>query len=315
MEIAYQNATCIKESDAFKRVELAGRLCYNSEDKITEDSAESFVKGLASNRHLTPLEHARVVIPESAFKERSYLLSDLVKSSHYQRNGFYKFNDSYACTLRALVDNGISLDIIKEPGVRLDNAYYTVCFLTDRGIANECVRHRAEAYDDNGYMAGYVSNSVDEQSMTQRSTRYINYSKKDFCVIAPEPYEYAYNHDSEEFRVWYDSCAQSYNAYLKLLETQKPQAARDVLPLSTATTVVMSGSAVDWCTFLNLRLPSTAHPRARLLAAQIWTVLKQAGIDMFLAEAAIAFFDYNAFSLLKPLAENREKLGGDNGKG
>ena len=36
----------ITEENPLKRVEIAGRVCYKSEDKITEDSAIAFVKKL-----------------------------------------------------------------------------------------------------------------------------------------------------------------------------------------------------------------------------------------------------------------------------
>jgi len=43
-------------------IELAGRTCYKSEDKITEDSAEVFVKGLIARGHEAVLEHASLTV-------------------------------------------------------------------------------------------------------------------------------------------------------------------------------------------------------------------------------------------------------------
>lgn len=43
--------------DLYQFIERAGRVCYKSEDKITENSAKKFVSGLASNEHYAPLEH------------------------------------------------------------------------------------------------------------------------------------------------------------------------------------------------------------------------------------------------------------------
>jgi len=44
--------------DPLKAIELAGRTCYKSEDKITEDSAEKFVQMLIKRGHEAMIEHA-----------------------------------------------------------------------------------------------------------------------------------------------------------------------------------------------------------------------------------------------------------------
>ena len=40
-----------------KRIEAAGRLCYKSEDKITDDSANVFVKKIIQSGHYSVIEH------------------------------------------------------------------------------------------------------------------------------------------------------------------------------------------------------------------------------------------------------------------
>ncbi len=44
--------------EMLKKIEMCGRVCYKSEDKITEDSAARFVKGIVSRGHGSVLEHA-----------------------------------------------------------------------------------------------------------------------------------------------------------------------------------------------------------------------------------------------------------------
>ena len=46
MELIEPNVEMITERDIYKRIELAGRTCYKSEDKIKEDSAKKFVKAM-----------------------------------------------------------------------------------------------------------------------------------------------------------------------------------------------------------------------------------------------------------------------------
>ena len=46
----------------YKFVELCGRVCYRSEDKITSDSAAKFVDRLIKSGHTSVLEHATVYL-------------------------------------------------------------------------------------------------------------------------------------------------------------------------------------------------------------------------------------------------------------
>ena len=44
--------------ETLTRIEVAGRTCYKSEDKITETSAENFVKKLINRGHMSVIEHS-----------------------------------------------------------------------------------------------------------------------------------------------------------------------------------------------------------------------------------------------------------------
>lgn len=45
-----------------KSIERSGRICYKSEDKITADSAKSFVKGVIARGHESVIEHEKVTV-------------------------------------------------------------------------------------------------------------------------------------------------------------------------------------------------------------------------------------------------------------
>ena len=45
-----------------KHIELCGRVCYKSEDKITDDSAERFVRKIIKSGHESVLEHASITV-------------------------------------------------------------------------------------------------------------------------------------------------------------------------------------------------------------------------------------------------------------
>ena len=46
----------------YKQIELAGRTCYKSLDKITDDSAEGFVNRMIASKHYAMLEHGTVYL-------------------------------------------------------------------------------------------------------------------------------------------------------------------------------------------------------------------------------------------------------------
>ena len=45
----------------YKQIELAGRTCYKSEDKITEGSAKAFVERMINSQHFAMLEHESTI--------------------------------------------------------------------------------------------------------------------------------------------------------------------------------------------------------------------------------------------------------------
>ena len=52
----------IDSQEILRQIELAGRTAYKSEDKITNDSAESFVKMILDRGHLSVIEHYSITV-------------------------------------------------------------------------------------------------------------------------------------------------------------------------------------------------------------------------------------------------------------
>lgn len=48
--------------EILKKIEKAGRTCYKSEDRITEDSAQAFVKKIIASGHHSVLEHEKITV-------------------------------------------------------------------------------------------------------------------------------------------------------------------------------------------------------------------------------------------------------------
>lgn len=52
----------IKGDDILKRIEKIGRVCYKSEDRITEDSAKKFVANILKRGHESVIEHEKISV-------------------------------------------------------------------------------------------------------------------------------------------------------------------------------------------------------------------------------------------------------------
>lgn len=132
----------------YKQIELAGRTCYRSEDKITEDSAKAFVERMIKSGHGAMLEHGTVylVIPHEyddsilSFYEDSK--GDYWSNKYSKAVKVWKDEDTaytYVTTnLRVLVENGWMDDLqyICEP-TEYHEKRVTVRFICDRGVSHK----------------------------------------------------------------------------------------------------------------------------------------------------------------------------------
>ena len=62
IEASYHIETPIDGAEILKRIEKAGRACYKSEDRITEESATAFVRKLIERGHESVLEHESITV-------------------------------------------------------------------------------------------------------------------------------------------------------------------------------------------------------------------------------------------------------------
>lgn len=126
----------------------------------------------------------------------------------------------------------------------LEHEKVTVCFVVDRGISNQIIRHRIASY-------------------SQESTRYCNYSNNRFrseiVVISP----CFFSPNSEAYQLWKKSCEFCERQYLELCKISKPEEARSVLPNSLKTELVTTYNFREWRHFFNLRCSAKAHPQMR----------------------------------------------------
>lgn len=86
-----------------KKIEQIGRVCYKSEDKITEDSAEQFVRGIIKRGHESVIEHCsisvKVICDRGVTHEivRHRLASYSQESTRYCNYTADKFSNQISC--------------------------------------------------------------------------------------------------------------------------------------------------------------------------------------------------------------------------
>lgn len=189
----------ILESQGYlKDIERAGRVCYKSEDKITEDSAKGFVDRMVKSGHGAMLEHGTIYLTIPNYDGGG--LFDSVKSlskedfkawcilQELSKNPYTKINNweyyYYVTTnYRVIIENKLEY-ILKY----LSTCYsphekrISVKFICDRGVWNEFIRHRSiQKIDEDDFISfGGIGEDSDKFSFAQESTRYCNYSKDKF---------------------------------------------------------------------------------------------------------------------------------------
>ena len=65
MKIVYPSVILYQDKPAlevYKAIERAGRICYKSEDKTTEESYDTFISGIIKRGHEAVIEHEKVTV-------------------------------------------------------------------------------------------------------------------------------------------------------------------------------------------------------------------------------------------------------------
>jgi len=252
---------------ALKFIEMAGRTCYKSEDKITEDSAEKFIRKLIKAEHLAMIEHSNFVVRANNVFTPIYIVLMSEQLGKYFNIKIWKDHIYVGGNLTAWAQTSMEIryadvlvPFVKTYGKLFDQSMiaiysswevcphdeipkelhrYSAKFICDRGVTHELVRHRL-------------------CSFAQESTRYVNYAGKDMEFIEPADFDDWQRGIKEEFKSHCNQCENMYN--LMLRRDLKPQQARAVLPNALKTEIIVTADAAEWQHIKNLRTSKAAHP-------------------------------------------------------
>lgn len=233
------------------------RVCYNKENKASNQEAdEKMVKGLIKNNHLSMLRHASVyyvfpnnrTIPEELFSEYANRVvtgdGKLILVSTNKQFIYERIADRFTETSSLSILNLCQREPILFKVFRL-----TFCITTQISTSREL-------------------NRVSPNNIAERSTRYC--SSKDGLEIC-KPWWYDENtlaHDMYKANMEYLEMAYKY----LLGAGMKPEDARGILPLDTATKVIYAYSVQEWQHILDLRLydkTGKAHPNCKVVMAMV----------------------------------------------
>jgi len=254
---------------ALRFIELAGRTCYRSEDKITDTSAEGFVHRLIKAGHLAMVEHSNFVVwmPQQGdlvfatiYAMAGKFLSVTIRdgwfyvggnlTAWYQRGNIFGWEDElFRPFFRVYGDlfGIVQLGPVDTPWtvcphneIPLGLHRHAVRFVCDRGVTHELVRHRP-------------------CSFAQESTRYVRYDG--ITVIEPHDWDTWAAEERDAFEV---SCMIAEKSYQLLIDAgRKPQQARAVLPTALRTEIVVTADPAEWRHIQKLRTAPTAQPDMR----------------------------------------------------
>lgn len=271
------------------RIEACGRLCYKSEDKISEDSAEPFVKGIVKHGHNSVLEMAALTVRVEIDSESlvTQFLSVIPKFIQFDRiekkvllitgtiRAFRELARDYGKVkvIKAIAGHLAELyplfffDLTPKRGwLPQDGVLVTQLSLAqvDALSADLLAKHRYVAVRIITNRA--VTHEIVRHrpcSFLQESQRYCRYADDKFGseVTFIRPMFYA--EGSSEYKLWQKAMLETEKIYLKLLATSTPQAARTVLPNSCKTEIIVFANLLEWLHIFRLRTPKNAEPSMR----------------------------------------------------
>lgn len=242
----------------YKQIELAGRTCYRSEDKITEDSAKAFVDRMIKSGHGAMLEHGTVYLKRYSSKEDNLKWVEKYALNPYSRISFgggsiriddILYNTVYVTTnLRVLVENDWLNDLkyICEP-TESHEKRICVRYTSDIHFYKDCTRHRVFSW-------------------AIESTRFCNYIKQKFgsSVTFATPI-WLKEEEQEEFEEDLKTIESIYFKWIN--KGWQPQQAAYFLIQGTKAEIVMTGFASDYNHFFDLRseIAKTGKPHPTVI--------------------------------------------------
>jgi thymidylate synthase (FAD) len=282
------------------RLEECGRICYKSEEQITEVSALPFVKKIAAHGHNSVLEMAVVTLqiqcgsaqiaallqcqPKFLIidqRDDGLLITGSIRSFRelYTRCAYNQIVNTLTCFLGNrhpyLFEGVWNAQKVWEDGSALPVKKLTLDEV-EQLPANLLLKHRYIG------VKFVVNRAVTHEivrhrpcSFLQESQRYCRYSEDKFENQVTFIRPMFFDEDTEEYNLWLQAMVETEKIYLKVLETSTPQAARTVLPNSCKTEIIVYCNLEEWRHIFKLRTSKAAEPSMREIMIPLAMELKK----------------------------------------
>ena len=242
------------------------RVCYGKEYKEPNQEADKkMVDGLIKRNHLSMLRHASIYISDLQYASR-YLQEHIIHSPYWN----YNIGLGYASTnFQEFMQQKIEKEIV----IGVNNSKFL----------KECSKHpelfklyRLTFCITTQIATSRELNRVSPNNIAERSTRYC--SSKDGLEIC-KPWWYDNDEHGLNQRDYNQYCRFAEEGYNRLLGNgMKPEDARGILPLDTATKVIYTYSVQEWKHIIDLRYHGTTgtpHPNAKLVIGMVRNQINQ----------------------------------------
>ncbi len=269
------------------RIELCGRICYKSEDRIDHESALPFVTKMAEHGHNSVLEMGVVTLEICCSnQEVDALYRVQPRYLHIDRDGDTLLITGSIRAFRELLIFHPDCVVVNAACAFLNkrHPYFFSTILPEHGFADpgsisvrkveldEVDRLPADQRARHRHLAVkfIVNRAITHEivrhrpcSFLQESQRYCRYSEDKFGSEVTFILPMFFAQGSPEYGVWQKAMEDTEQMYLQLLETSTPQAARTVLPNSCKTELIVYANLVEWQHIFKLRTPKAAEPSMR----------------------------------------------------
>ncbi|MEA1867647.1 MAG: FAD-dependent thymidylate synthase [Thermodesulfobacteriota bacterium] len=272
-----------------EQIERCGRVCYKSEDRISEESARPFIKGIIKRGHESVLEMAQIVLEIDVDSELTmhkfferiprFCQVDKLERKQYLLSGNPRVFRDLALHHRDLkVVKAVLKKLTEFHPVLFEDLVPRFGWVPQDGIVvrvlppaeienlplEQLIRHRTllvHLIINRAVSHELVRHRV--ASYLQESQRYCRYGEARFGgeVVFIRPC--FFKQGSDEYRFWLDAMSQAEEIYLRLLKTSSPQAARTALPNSCKTEIMVHATIEEWMHIMRLRTSRAADPSMR----------------------------------------------------
>lgn len=258
-------------------VARCARVCYASETD-NEMSNVKLYNSLENKGHTSMFRHESryYVIVKKEIEEKLYkkIYNELKKYDYcpyinytvyngyiyIATNGDFVRNKEYNVLINLLQNFEIDAMAFEGDDINKKLIRHTFCITTQISTSREL-------------------NRTSPNNIAEQSTRYVNFGKKGgITICVPHWWDDASWFKKFIHKTYWKGCEIMYNLCLKI--GMKPEDARGVLPLDTATRVVYTYDTFEWENIIKLRyIGSTGkpHPNAKAVIAQVACQLKSMG--------------------------------------